>query len=95
MSQIITETTAAANSKPISVSAGDLVTLALTGTYGGAEYADIQYTDDGGSTWFDLYQDGSQVRLSTTSNMKTIYGPGIFRVAKDATASAAGVRRFS
>ena len=95
MSQIITETTDADQSKPISVSSGDLVTFALTGTYGATEYADVQYTDDGGSTWSDLYQDGSQVRLSTVNNMVTVYGPGIFRVDKDATSASAGVRRFS
>lgn len=96
MSQvIITETTSAANSGVISVSAHDHVSFALTGTFGATEYADVQYTDDGGSTWHDLYQDGAQVRMGTTNNMVTVYGPGMFRVAKDATSSAAGVIRFS
>ena len=95
MSQIITEGTGAAQSEPIPVSAGDLVSIAITGTVAAGEYLDIQYTDDGGATWQDLYQDGSQVRLTDTNNMVTVYGPGIFRVDKDSTAANAGARRFS
>ena len=95
MSQIITEATGAANSGIVSVSARDLVSFGITGTIASGEYADVQYTDDGGSTWHDLYQDGSQVRMTDTNNMVTVYGPGIFRIAKEVTASAAGVRRFS
>lgn len=95
MAQIITETTSAANSGIISVSAHDHVTFGVTGTLGGAENIDVQYTDDGGSTWKDLYQDGSQVRLTTTNNLVTVYGPGLFRLAKEATSSAAGALRFS
>lgn len=95
MLQIITEGTGAAQSKPISVSANDLVTIGITGTVASGEYLDIQYTDDGGATWHDLYQDGSQVRLTDTNNAVTVYGPIIFRVDKDSTSAAAGARRFS
>ena len=57
----------------------------------GAENADIQFSHDVGTTWTDLFQDGSQVRLTATNNMVTVYGPGLFRVDKEATAGATSI----
>lgn len=91
---ILTATTSAANSSTFQLSARDQIALATTGTDTAAEYADIQYSSDGGSTWKDLYQDGTQVRLHSTNNMVTVEGPGIFRVAKEATTNAIGIIRF-
>lgn len=56
-----------------------------------AEYADIQTTKDNGTSWQDLYYDGSQIRLTNTSTSVTVYGPGIYRVDKEATTNAAGI----
>lgn len=95
MSVLIADTTSAAKSGIFSVSAGDNVSIAVSGTIATNEFIDVQYTDDGGTTWHDLFQDGSQVRLTDTNNMATIYGPGIFKLDKGATASAAGAIRFS
>lgn len=56
-----------------------------------AEYSDIQVSHDGGTTWADVYVDGSQVRLDSTNTVQTIYGPGLYRVDKEATTNATGV----
>jgi len=94
MTQILTEATAAGNTQAQVLSKNDVVTICMTGVQTAAEYGDIQYSDDGGSTWLDLYQDGSQVRLSSTNTCVTVEGPLIFRVAKEATTNACGVIKF-
>lgn len=85
----IANTTAAVNSVAIPV--GDKCTFIVTGTLGAAEKIDIEISPDRGSTFSDLYQDGLQTQLSTTNNAVTVYGPGIFRVAKGITSAACGV----
>ncbi len=55
------------------------------------EYGDIQISHDGGTTFQDLYVDGSQIRLNSTNVAQTVYGPGIFRVAKGVTTEVAGI----
>ena len=71
--------------------AGTLVIYASGGTHTAAEYSDIQISHDGGTTWADLYQDLSQMRLHSTNTAATIYGPGTFRVAKEATTPSVGI----
>lgn len=56
----------------------------------GAETADIQISHDDGTTWVD-YQDGAAVELTATQNGLRLYGPALFRVAKDATTGATGI----
>ena len=56
-----------------------------------AEYGDIQISHDGGTTFQDLFVDGSQIRLSNVNIAATVYGPGIFRVDKEATTNATGI----
>lgn len=68
--------------RPISISAPGMA---------GAENADVQFSQDGGTTWNDLFEDGVQIRLTATNNMITIFGPGVFRIDKEATAAAVGV----
>jgi hypothetical protein len=94
MSQILTETTSAANSDIQVLSKNDVVTICMTGSQTASEYGDVQYSDDGGVTWYDLYQDGSQVRLHSLNTCVTIEGPLIYRVAKEATTGAVGVIKF-
>lgn len=48
----------------------------------------IQSTD---GYWFDLYEGGAVKQLDEDTNVEAIYGPGIFRVVKSATAAAIGV----
>lgn len=91
---VIASQTAADKSSVLSVGNENRVTFCYFGTLGATEYIDVQYSHDG-NTWHDLYQDGAQVRLSSTNKCITIVGPmNLFRLDKDATASAAGVIRF-
>lgn len=55
----------------------------------GAENADLQVNAN--DVWQDVFQDSAQVRLTATNNMVTVYGPGLYRVDKEATAGAAGI----
>lgn len=57
---------------------------------GSGETGDIQITHDG-STWQDLFREGSQQQLTDTNNAVTVVGPGKFRVNKSATASATSI----
>lgn len=50
-----------------------------------SETADIQVSHDNGTTFADLYVDGSQVQLSDTNTMVGLYSPGIFKVNKGVT----------
>jgi len=56
----------------------------------GVETIDVQISYDGGSSWQDLYEDGSQIQLTTTITGLVVTGPGVFRVTKGVTAGAAG-----
>jgi hypothetical protein len=87
---LITAVTGAVNSAPIVVTQGP-VTLSITGTQTAAEYFDVQMSTDGGTNYSDLYQDGSQVRMSSVNSAVTIYGPGRYRVAKESTSNACGL----
>lgn len=91
MSQtLLPAATGASNSQSIVVTDGP-VTLTVTGTQTASEYFDVAHSTDGGETFTDLYQDGSQVRMSSTNSSVTIYGPGIYRVEKEATTNACGL----
>lgn len=53
---------------------------------GAAEVVDLQMSQDDGATWFDAYDAGSKVTLTSDSNQVTVNGPGTFRIYKAATA---------
>ena len=92
--ELLAPQTAAAASSPFKVSSeqnGNRPVSVMTTGLAGAENADVQFSVNGGSIWNDLFQDGSQVRLTAINNSVTIYGPGLYRVDKEATAGAAGV----
>ena len=57
------------------------------------QHGDVQITHDGGTTWQNMFASGTQVRLNSTNNAVTIYGPGTFRVDKDATDNATAIFR--
>lgn len=50
----------------------------------------VQITHDGGTTWENMFQDGSQVQLTSTNNVMTLYGPLTYRVSKGVTTGEAG-----
>lgn len=93
---LLAPATGAGNSAEFVVGEQHEATVYLHATSGlvVSEFADLQISHDGGSTWADYFKDGSQVRLTNTNNAVTIYGPGRFRVAKDATTNAAGIYLF-
>ena len=67
------------------------IIIAAASGHTAAEYSDVQISNDGGTTFADLYQDGTQVRLHITNTAVRVEGPGTFRVAKEATSNATGV----
>lgn len=91
--QLLAATTSAGQSDPLKLRPGQHATLILYAASGlsPSQYGDVQISHDGGTTWQDLYIDGSQVRLNSTNVAATIYGPGVFRVDKEATTNATGV----
>ena len=56
----------------------------------GVEVGTLQYRD-ASEAWHDYYVDGTLQTITTTNTDLTIYGPGIYRIDKDATAGAASV----
>ena len=57
----------------------------------GAEEVDISYSGDGGASYQLVYQDDNPVTLTATKPQVRLLSPGLYRVAKDATAGACGV----
>lgn len=87
---ILTATTSAGNSDSFYVRPDANVTIMPDIDLGAAETADVQISDDNGTT-FKGYLDGSAVELTATKNAIRLYGPAVYRVAKDATASATAI----
>lgn len=89
---ILTATTSATQSSAFRIHANQVpVSVHVDGGIASNENADLQKSHDQGTTWVDVYQDGSQTRLTSTNNIVAINSPGYYRVDKEATASATGV----
>lgn len=58
---------------------------------GVSEFGDVQFSHNGGTTWTNLFEDGTQVRLTNTNNAEVMAAPGLFRINKGVTAAAVGV----
>ena len=88
-------TTSATQSKQFLVDGNRTVTIVFHAAAGlsATEHGDIQISHDDGTTWQDMFANGSQLRLNSTNNVVTIYGPGLFRVDKDTTTNATAVFR--
>ena len=87
---ILAAATGAGNSSHFYVGPGSNVTVMTDVDLAGAETADIQISHDNGTTFKD-YQDGAAVELTATLNALRLYGPSVYRVAKDATVSATAI----
>lgn len=74
----------------ISAKTNRAVTL-MANNLAGVETGDIQISHDGGTTFTDLYSNGQQMQLLAANTAVTVYGPGIYRVVKSATAGACGI----
>lgn len=91
METLLTATTDADQSDPVAIKgAKSPYTFHCAPPLAGTEEAQIQYLG-GNGTWYDLQLDGSEVKMTASHRMVTLYGPGVFRVDKDATAGATGV----
>ena len=91
--EILAPTASAANSKNVGVMSNDKKTLIMHASAGltAGEYSDVQISHDSGATWQDLYENGIQTRLDSKNVAVAIYGPGLFRVAKESTTNAVGI----
>lgn len=87
---LLAATTGGGDSAELAVRNGHNATL-IASNLAGAETGDIQISYDGGTSWIDVYADGSQQQLTATNNTTTVYGPGVFRVQLSATAGSCGV----
>ncbi len=87
---ILEAATGAGNSASFYVGPNTSVTVMPDIDLVSAETADIQISDDNGTTFKD-YQDGAAVELTAILNALRLYGPAVYRVAKDATASATAI----
>ena len=63
----------------------------LGASLAGGETIKVQYYDEDADTWRDMYVDDTAITLTATDNVKTIYGPLEFRVAKSTTLATVGV----
>jgi len=83
--------TADSSSDRFDVSSGqEGATLFATGLASG-ESADLQFTQDAGSTWTDMKLNGSVVALTSDDNTVTVFGIGNYRVNKGVTSGAVTV----
>ena len=87
---LLAAATGGGTSSDLAVRNGHTATL-IASNLAGAETGSIQISYDGGTTFINLFSDGSQQQLTATNNTATVYGPGIFRVVKSATAGACGI----
>lgn len=89
-SQILAPATDAGNSTAFSVDYDNPTTVIVTGL-AGVETATLQLTTDQ-ATWTDAtYIDGTTIEATATVNNFLIVGPGVYRIAKSATAGSVGV----
>lgn len=91
--EILAAQTASGTSTAFNVFHGASVTIIIAAASGhtASEFSDVQISHDGGTTFADLYENGSQVRLHITNTAVTVYGPGRFRVVKDTTSNATSI----
>jgi len=86
---IITSQTAAAQSAEYHVDDDKQITVFAVPILVSAEVADIELTNDGGTTWVATGQ-----QLTATVNILQLEGPASFRVNKGASTSATAIHLF-
>ena len=88
---LLTATTGATQSSGVSLTYNELPAQFWCPGIAGAEVGTLQYQDAGGS-WHDFYDSsGSVATVTATNSGLCVYGPGIYRIDKDATAGATSV----
>tara|TARA_R110000803_G_scaffold78618_1_gene143798 strand:+ start:403 stop:708 length:306 start_codon:yes stop_codon:yes gene_type:complete len=88
---LLASQTAAAQSLDVIVTKDNLpYTFSCTPVLAGTEKATLQLKDNAGG-YSDFYQDGILQELGATNMAVSIFGPAIFRIDKDITATATAV----
>jgi len=91
METLLPATTSAVESDEVAVrGAKSPYTFQCAPPLAGTEVGQVQFKG-GNGTWYDLQLDGSDVKMTASHRMVTLFGPGVFRIDKDATAGATGV----
>jgi hypothetical protein len=88
----ISSQTTAAQSTSITLADGQSITVFCSPNLAPREEVRLQVSYDGGTSWVDV-RDGKYdgVVLSNEVNTQTVTGPGVFRLDKEATATATTV----
>jgi len=86
---IVTSQTGAAQSDEYYVDDDKQITVFAAPILVSAEEAEIELTNDGGTTWVATGQ-----KLTATVNILQLEGPASFRINKDATAGATAIHLF-
>lgn len=87
---ILASATDAGNSEEFFVSNRLGAVIQSVPNLAGAEVAEVEISHDKGTTWVP-YLDGASVELTANKNALKLYGPALYRVAKEATASATAI----
>ncbi len=88
--ELLAPKTGADQTKNFYVPKDQVVTIMASPILDGSETADVQISHDEGHTFQD-YIDSTAVELTATKNAIRLYGPMMYRVDKDITASATGI----
>ena len=88
---LVAETKLSGESDPVPVSGANMpYSFHAAPPLESGETANIQFLG-GNGTFYPLWLDGFRVQLDTTRRIQTIYGPGIYRVVKEATSGPTGI----
>lgn len=90
--EILAGTVSAAASDSFTVD-GETVGVIAVGL-AGIETGTLQVSASG-TTFADVYIDGNIMQLTATNNIFTVYGPGIYRINKSATAGSVSIHTAS
>ena len=66
------------------------VTLFLVGSVESGKAVTVEYNSEG-TTWVQCKVDGVNITLDANTNIRTLYGPGTYRVSRAADAGTVGV----
>lgn len=88
--EIIAAKTASETTSEINCTGENVPATFFADGLSGAEEIVIQYKN-ADATFADIYQEGSKLVLTATSNINTAYGPGYYRLVKPSTSAATSV----
>ena len=91
---LLSATTSATQSSELIAGADLLPVHFIAPGIAGAEVATLQIKDGSGS-WHDFYVDTTVQQITATNTGVCIYGPGVYRIDKGATAAAVPIEVFT